>query len=115
DVRALGSALLSTLEKKDAEQLALLRATQEVTLRTAWRESRKQQEMEAMEQIEALKASRAAPLLRLRHFRGLMGLDSPEPAIGAVEIGEVDYDPKPSAEGGVFLIDEELQELDSSH
>jgi hypothetical protein len=114
DVRALGSALLSALEKKDAEDLALLRATQETVLRTAWRESRNQQHMEALAQVAGLQASRAAPVDRLRHFRGLMGLDPPVPDIGA-DVPIVVYDPKPSSEGGVFLIDEELQELNSSH
>ncbi len=110
DVRALGAALLATLEKKDAEELALLRATQEVTLRTAWRESRKQQEMEAMEQVEVLKASRAVTMERRRHFLGLMGLGT-----SGSDTGIVTYDPKPSEDGGVFLIDEEMQELASSH
>ncbi|MES2787201.1 MAG: neuraminidase-like domain-containing protein [Pseudomonadota bacterium] len=114
NVTALGAALLSTLEKKDAEDLAQLRASQDATLRRLMRETRKQQEMEALEQVEGLKRSRAAPVERLRHFRGLMGLDAPVPDPGA-EVPIVAYDPKPSAEGGVFLIDEERQELDSSH
>jgi hypothetical protein len=112
DVRALGAALLSTLEKKDAEELALLRASQDATLRRKLRESREQQELEALEQVEGLKRSRAAPVERLRHFRGLMGLDAPVPALGS-EVPIVAYEPKPSAEGGVFLIDQEVNELDA--
>jgi peptidoglycan hydrolase-like protein with peptidoglycan-binding domain len=114
DVKALGAALLSTLEKKDAEELAMLRATQEATLRKTMRESRRQQELEALEQVEGLKHSRATPVERLLHFRGLMGLDATVPELGA-DVPIVAYDPKPSAEGGVFLIDEELQELEASH
>lgn len=113
-VTALGAALLSTLEKKDAEDLALLRASQDATLRRLMRETRKQQEMEALEQVEGLTRSRAAPVERLRHFRGLMGLDAPVPALGS-EVPIIAYEPKPAAEGGVFLIDEERQELVSSH
>jgi peptidoglycan hydrolase-like protein with peptidoglycan-binding domain len=114
DVRTLGSALLSTLEKKDAEELALLRATQEATLRTMMRESRKQQELEAQEQVEGLRHSRATSVERLLHFRGLMGLDAAVPEPDA-DVPIIEYDPTPAAEGGVFLIDEERQELDASH
>jgi len=114
DLKALGAALLSTLEKKDAEELALLRATQEATMRRMLRVARTTQEAEAQEQVEGLRLSRAAPVERLVHFRSLMGLDAPVPEFGAA-VPIVAYDPKPSGEGGVFLIDEERQELDASH
>lgn len=114
DVKALGAALLSTLEKKDAEELALLRAAQETTMRRMLRVARTTQELEALDQVEGLRRSRAAPVERLVHFRSLMGLDAPVPEFGAA-VPIVAYDPKPSAEGGVFLIDEERQELDASH
>jgi peptidoglycan hydrolase-like protein with peptidoglycan-binding domain len=114
DVRALGAQLLAALEKKDAEELALLRATHETTLRATLRETRRQQELEAQAQVEGLLGARAVPVERLRHLRGLMGVDTPAPAVGA-DIPMVAYDPTPGEAGGVFLIDEERQELDASH
>lgn len=114
DVKALGAALLSTLEKKDAEALALLRATQEVALRQTMRASRDQQVAEAQEQRKGIELARAAPVDRLQHFRGLMGLDAPVPTVGSA-VPIVAYDPKPATEGGVFLIDEEQQDLIASH
>ena len=83
-------------------------------MRRMLRVTRTTQEAEAQEQVEGLRLSRAAPVERLVHFRSLMGLDAPVPEFGAA-VPIVAYDPKPSGEGGVFLIDEERQELDASH
>ena len=115
DARSLGAALLSALEKKDAEVLAALRATQETSLLRASLEAVKQRELEAAEQMAALERSRATQVARLLHFRGLMGVtDLATPEIGAA-IPMMAYNPKPTAEGGVFLIDEEMRELAASH
>ena len=54
DVKALGAALLSALEKKDGEELALLRSTHEVELLKAIRETKKQQIEEARETLSGL-------------------------------------------------------------
>lgn len=54
DVRALGGALLSALEKRDAEALGLLRATHEVSLLRANRAARTLQLEEAQQQLEVL-------------------------------------------------------------
>ena len=59
DVRALGSALLSALEKRDAEQMALLRSEHEVALLEAVRDVRAFQLDEAERQLEANFAARA--------------------------------------------------------
>src|SRR5436309_2612202 len=54
DVKALGSALLSALEKRDAEALALLRSSNEISLLNAVREVKKNQIEEANNALEAL-------------------------------------------------------------
>ncbi len=54
DVKSLGAALLSALEKKDAEELALLRSSHEVELLKAIREIKKQQIEEANNALAGL-------------------------------------------------------------
>jgi hypothetical protein len=54
EVRGLGNALLQALEKKDAEELALLRNSLELNLLTQMREIKQLQIDEAVEQIEVL-------------------------------------------------------------
>ena len=68
DVKALGGALLSVLEKKDAEGLALLRATQEIKVLEANQYIRKQQISEVKEQIEGLNRSKITIEARRDYF-----------------------------------------------
>lgn len=115
DVRALGSAMLAALEKKEAEEIALLRASHETALQKASIDAAKQREAEADAQVQALERSRNTPIAKLLHFRGLMGVDDLSiPEIGA-DIPNVAYNPKPAAEGGVFLIQEEREAMAASH
>jgi Tc toxin complex TcA C-terminal TcB-binding domain/Neuraminidase-like domain/Salmonella virulence plasmid 28.1kDa A protein len=58
DVKALGSALLSALEKKDAEAMGLLRQSQEIRLLEAVKAIREQQISEAKENLEGVKKSK---------------------------------------------------------
>ena len=57
DVKALGSALLSALEKKDAEALSLLRQGQEIRLLEAVKAVRDEQIEEAKENLDGIKKS----------------------------------------------------------
>jgi peptidoglycan hydrolase-like protein with peptidoglycan-binding domain len=114
DLKSLGGTLLSVLEKKDAETLAAIRANHETALLKGMLEIRIQQEQEAAEQIEALNRSREVPLERLRFHRWLMGIEGADPEPGAA-VSRLPFGSKPSSEGGVFLIEEEKQELSASH
>lgn len=58
DVKALGSALLSALEKKDAELLALIRTTQEIGVLESIKELKKIQLDEAKSNIDSLQKSK---------------------------------------------------------
>ena len=69
DVRSLGQALLSALEKKDAEAFALLRAGHEVKLQQAMLDIRDKQIDEAKETLESLKRSKENAEIR-RDFYG---------------------------------------------
>ncbi len=70
-VQGLGNALLSALEKQDAEALALLRATQEIELLEEVRVIREKNVAESKESIVALFAARAVASERLAHYQNL--------------------------------------------
>jgi hypothetical protein len=65
EVKSLGAALLSALEKRDAEQLAVLRQTQEQNLLEAVLEVRRQQIADADQALASLETQRQ--LIQQRH------------------------------------------------
>jgi hypothetical protein len=75
DVRSLGGALLSAMEKRDAEALALLRSTQEVDLLGAIREVKAQQVDEAQAALDAVVKSRAVIKTRLDYYTNIAFLN----------------------------------------
>lgn len=71
DVKTLGGALLSALEKKDAEALSLLRQGQEVRLLEAIKSLREKQINEAKENLEVLKKSKSVVETRRDYYRNI--------------------------------------------
>jgi hypothetical protein len=71
EVQALEGALLSAIEKRDAEELSRLRAVHQVNLDKAMEGVRKAQVDEAKSKLAALQKSRAATMARLRHYANL--------------------------------------------
>jgi hypothetical protein len=71
DVKGLGSALLSALEKKDAEAMGLLRQSQEIRLLEAVKAVREQQIEEAKENAEGLRRSRNTVEERRNYYRDI--------------------------------------------
>ncbi len=85
DVRALGSELLSALEKNDAEGLARLHAGHELQLLQAARTIRDQQKQEAEANLVALRTAREVTMQRYLSYQRLMGnLTVIAPAEGAL-------------------------------
>ena len=82
EVRSLGAALLSALEKRDGEQLALLRSSQEIGLLKAVEDVRKQQLAEARANVDALTANYLTVAQRQAHYEKLLadGLSDQEKA-----------------------------------
>lgn len=78
DVRGLGQALLSALEKKDAEELARLRSGHEIKLQTAMVEVRKKQIDDANEALESLKRSKENAEIRLKYYRSRLFMNPNE-------------------------------------
>lgn len=72
EVRSLGAALLSALEKRDGEKVALLRSSQEIAVLAAVEDVRKEQLREARANVDALVASRATTEQRRDHYQKLL-------------------------------------------
>lgn len=68
DVKSLGQNLLSALEKKDAEELALLRSSQEVNLLKAVRQIRKQAIEEGKENVASLENAKELAEIRREYY-----------------------------------------------
>ncbi|WP_160370496.1 neuraminidase-like domain-containing protein [Sphingobacterium humi] len=72
EVKGLGSLLLTALEKKDAEHIALLRSTQELNVLNAMTDLRKLQVEEAQQQLDALSVQLETINVRRDHFQNLI-------------------------------------------
>jgi hypothetical protein len=82
DLKSLGGALLSALEKRDAEELAVIRATQERSVLTLIEAVKKQQIDEAVKTIESLEKTRNVVVGRYLAHQKLLGKEAREPAVG---------------------------------
>lgn len=71
-VQSLGQAVLAALEKKDGEELALLRQRHELAVLDAERELRKQAIQEARETLAGLQRARQVADTRLQYYTGLI-------------------------------------------
>ena len=75
EVKGLGAALLSALEKRDAEALALLRSSQEIKVLKEVREVKERQIREAFEGLEGLRRSKEVIETRQTYYRQLIEVD----------------------------------------
>lgn len=130
DVKALGNALLAALEKKDAEELSLLRATNETQLLNLMTAVKERQVLEAESNQQQLEKARDTAVFKLQHYAGLLGNDSitiPAAPVIAAELtadstlpadtvipaitSSADTSLVASGESGVKVIPREQQEL----
>jgi Tc toxin complex TcA C-terminal TcB-binding domain/Neuraminidase-like domain len=74
EVKALGGALLSALEKKDAEQLGLLRTQHESTMLRLVESVRQAQVEDALSAKESLLKSRGSAVSKFLHYERLLGI-----------------------------------------
>ena len=75
ELKSLGGAMLSAIEKKDNETVSLLRAKHEGVMQNLMMEIKKKQLEEAQKNIESLKQNRASPEARMKYYLKLSGLD----------------------------------------
>jgi len=73
EVRSLGGAMLTALEKGDAEHLSLVRQRHEIQIQTMTQDVRFLQWKSAQESTKSLLTSRATVLERLRYYQRLLG------------------------------------------
>ena len=71
EVRSLGTSLLSVLEKRDAEELSLLRSSQEIRLLKVTKEIRKRQIVEAEKTLESLNHAMELSQIKYEFYRNI--------------------------------------------
>jgi hypothetical protein len=110
--QSFGKQLLDALEKNDAEGLALLRASQEITVQNLIQTFKQDQITEAEANVAALTAARNVPAVRYSFYLLLLGNTSTGiPAIGS-NIPPISTPSQPTENtGGVQLLPEEQSEL----
>jgi hypothetical protein len=119
EVRALGSALLSALEKKDAEELSRLRSGHELETLKLARKIKEQQKDEAEANLAALRKTREVTAERYINYQRLMGkqnVAAPDEGASALqELSTLQFTP-PTASGidtaGLALITAESDHMD---
>jgi hypothetical protein len=82
EVRSLGGALLSAIEKGEAERLALIRQRHEIQIQKTAQEVRFLQLQAARETTRSLLISRATALERLSYYQRVLGLPADQNAQG---------------------------------
>jgi hypothetical protein len=82
EVRNLGAGLLSALEKRDAEALALLRSTHEINLLKEVRQIKEKHIEEAKETKESLQKSREVTSIRFDYYKNIAFTNEYEEAHG---------------------------------
>jgi peptidoglycan hydrolase-like protein with peptidoglycan-binding domain len=83
ELRSLGATLLATLEKRDAEELSLLRTKHETGVLAMLEQVKEKQLDETAEQLRVLSASRDVIVGRLGHYQRLLGDNNPKtPGVG---------------------------------
>ncbi|QYR21089.1 hypothetical protein KZ483_25785 [Paenibacillus sp. sptzw28] len=75
ELKSLGGAMLSAIEKKDNETIALIRAKHEGVMHNLVMEIKKRQLEEAQKNIESLMQNRKTPEARMKYYLKLSGLD----------------------------------------
>ncbi len=110
--QSFGKQLLDALEKNDAEGLALLRASQEVTIQNLIQTFKQDQLADAQANVQALAAARNVPATRYTYYQMLLGnAGAAIPAVGSsIALASVPSLPTQNT-GGVQLIGEEQSEL----
>ena len=116
DTRALGAELLSALEKQDAEHLAALRASQEVTVLQLMHTMKQDAVTEASAAIDALTVTQANAFNRYSIYQLLLTGAIPTAPSPPADL-PMAAPPNPSSQNtGLFqLLTYEQTELDSAH
>jgi hypothetical protein len=94
EVKMLGAALLSALEKKDTETISLLRASQEIRVQNATILLKKKQIEDSQNVLSNLFKQKELTIVRKNYYNGLIktGLNSWEKGAIALHLGSLVFD-----------------------
>ncbi|MGO4293549.1 neuraminidase-like domain-containing protein [Chitinophaga sp. RAB17] len=76
ELKSLGAAILSAIEKGDNESLSLIRAKHEGVMQNLQMEIKKKQVDEAQSALEGLQQNRKSPVYRMQYYLQLIGEDA---------------------------------------
>lgn len=80
EVKSLGAAMLAALEKKDAEDLALMRSTHEIKLLESIKEVKKKQIDEAKDSLEGAQKAKELADIKYQYYKNIKFMNSNEKA-----------------------------------
>ncbi len=115
EVKSMGSALLSAIEKRDNEAIALIRAKHESGIQNRMMEIKKKQREEAQKSLESLEQNRKGPEHRMRYYLKLIGEDTGVvPGLDSSFSELTNSIEKPKEESGLKLNKYEKEEMDKA-
>lgn len=116
ELKSLGGAMLSAIEKKDNETIAVIRARHEGTMNNLVMEIKKLQLEEAQKSLDSLKQNRKAPEARMTYYLQLAGEDvSKIPTVENEFTEFANSIEKPFDESGLRLSRYEKEDMDKSN
>lgn len=115
ELKSMGGAVLSAIEKKDNEAVALIRAKHENSLHNLVMEIKKHQLEEAAKSLEGLEQNRKSPEHRMNYYLQLIGEDAGKIPGLDTEFAELANSiEKPIDESGLKLIKYEKEDMDKA-
>ena len=116
ELKSMGGAVLSAIEKKDNEAVALIRAKHESSLHNLVMEIKKHQLEEAAKSLEGLEQNRKSPEHRMNYYLQLIGEDAGKiPGLDREFAELANPIERPIDESGLKLIKYEKEDYDKSH
>ncbi|MBS7253967.1 Tc toxin subunit A-related protein [Flavobacterium branchiicola] len=115
ELKAMGNALLSVIEKKDNEAIALIRSRHENAMHNLVMEIKKMQLEEAQKNMDGLEQNRKGPEHRMKYYLQLIGEDLGKiPGLDAEFTEIVNSIEAPVDESGLKLIPFEKEDMDKA-
>lgn len=115
ELKSMGAALLSAIEKKDGESISFIRAKHEGVMQNLVMEIKKKQLEEAAGNLESLEQNRKAPEHRMKYYLGLIGEDTGKVPGLTSDFSELANSIEaPVEESGLKLIKYEKEDMDKA-
>ncbi|MFN0139689.1 MAG: neuraminidase-like domain-containing protein [Pyrinomonadaceae bacterium] len=116
ELKSMGGAVLSAIEKKDNEAITLVRAKHESSLHNLVMEIKKHQLEEAAKSLEGLEQNRKSPEHRMNYYLQLVGEDGGKiPGLDSEFAELANSIEKPIDESGLKLIKYEKEDMDKAN